>query len=528
MFAPILAAVVSLAPAPILPAGLNGPFYKQCYKVEQLLHDSKFEEATAAAALLPKAQATYSWDESAVPEGWKKAYKEAFAEALAEWKPVIELTRSSGSAADIAFTFSKSLPPDTKSGLPAGASFEFENGAPRLNVVLALNRLDPLEPSGKEDIHNECEFAISQYLGFERSLSFGVASSRTDESTTVKVRPSRAELEYAKTTLGIADTLRHMSESHQTVELSKPAMGLSTLEVPLITGVQDQPLGFQVTVFNKGNSDLLLNVRPDCGCLQPFAPSTVAPGESAEISTVVNTHIYQGHMNHDLLVYSNDPDWPVAQVSVKLDIQPLFHFYQPGGNQVEAGPNGFETDLYLFLAGEANFNILTASLAGSQGKIVFHPWKGVMPGDVLGDGKEEHGFKFHIHVDPPPFAGRIPTSLILGTDDEQSPELSDSFYLQKGIVTSPGDIYIGTIPAEPKQFSFLLIGSLKGFHVTGVDTGSPFLKATVVPTEGDRQYRIDILFDGRANPGAFQSKIVVHTTDPKQPEISVPIHGLIQ
>jgi hypothetical protein len=73
------------------------------------------------------------------------------------------------------------------------------------------------------------------------------------------------------------------------------------------------------------------------------------------------------------------------------------------------------------------------------------------------------------------------------------------------------------------------VGSLEvsGGKVTEVRTSNPSLVAALEPLEGGR-YRVRVKLAGNAKPGRLLGKLIVKTADAAQPEITVPVLGLVR
>ena len=66
-----------------------------------------------------------------------------------------------------------------------------------------------------------------------------------------------------------------------------------------------------------------------------------------------------------------------------------------------------------------------------------------------------------------------------------------------------------------------------GLKVTGVRTSSPQLEAKLEPLAGGGSWRVQVRLASSARPGRLLGKVIVATGDAKQPELTVPVMGLV-
>jgi hypothetical protein len=516
------------AKAPVIPPGLNKEFVSVCYAIENDLATGDFDGAQKLSDLLPKAQATVHYDDSGVSFSRRATFHGELNNVIDQVKPLTTLVETSGKA-DIDISFAKRVDPDPNAPIPRAAEVSFGLEQPRVSTRIALDRTANPTPVTQNNVHNEIAFAVAEYLGLEQRPGFGTFSSRSDEPTILSVGFDPDDQQLAKLALDVSDQLRTLIADKQKVAPAAPVLDISETEVDGVKGIQDLPLDIHgLKVTNKGNADLLMYVLPDCSCLRPSYQTVLKPGESARILASVNTAVYHtGHMEHSLLVYSNDPVRPMITIPVKMYVEPLFRFAKSGSDVVPLTEKGADFDIYLAIVDQLNVHVLTASLIGVRGTVQMEPWKGVLPDDTDSQGQTSKGYKFHIHVDPNGRYGQVRGSMMLGTDSESFREQNYDFTLQNGVVAEPSQLYFGTVPPEPRSFYFLVTDPSKSFNITAIDSDNPSFKFKSVP-KGDHEYRINVDFDGHVEFGAFAATITIHTDNPKQPVIRVPVSGKVQ
>ena len=515
--------------APVIPAGLNQQFVGTSYAIEQKLALGAFNAAAQLASLLPKPSFTVGWDDSKVPANRRGELRLQRDKAIAEWNsvPGVSITARDGNTGDVLIDFVEALPQGSEE-IPGGAEFEFNNlESPRLHATVALKRSNPLVPVSGVNIHNEVAFAIAQYLGLERAAHFGPLSSRTDQDSAGPTMMTPMEHDLAANSVQLASQLRNLVAKHEQLSYSVPHIELESTSIKGLNGTQGKPLGFEFGVRNTGSADLMLQVLPDCGCLRPEAPNRIAPGQTGTVRAEVNTTDFVGHLKHNLMVYSNDGQQPITFVPVEMNIEPLYRFVRPGPEALQLRANGADADVYMLMSPKAGFEPLMASVYGAKGNVTITKWNGTLRSDPENPQVTKSGYKLHVHVDPIDAAGRIPASLVITTDSDEYRVAYYTFYLQRGIIAMPGQVYLGEISQQPTHFAFLVSRPGEPFKITKVTSQPPFFSASYVPMS-ESEYRVDVDYNGKADPGDFTGTISVHTDDPHQPVVSVPVRMIVR
>ncbi len=529
MITPLLLLLSAQSPAvPVILPGLNKEFVSVCYSIENDLATGDFDGAQKLADLLPKPDVTLKLDDTGVSEGRRAEFEDQVTQVAGQVKPLVTLTETAGKA-DILVSFTKRVDPDPNAPLPQAADLTFGMTQPRVAVRIALSRTGTPAPITVNDVHNEIAYALAEYLGLQQIPRFGGFSSRTDQSTSMSVGFDPEEQRLTQVTLDISKQLRQLIAEKQRIAPAAPELDVSATEISGVKGVEDLPLQVSINVTNKGNADLLMYVQPDCACMRAAYPTVLKPHQSAPVVGQVNTALYHsGRMEHSLLIYSNDPNRPMLKIPVSMYVEPLFRFAKSGPAAVPLTPEGADFDVYLAIAPQVKVTVLDASVNGAHGTVQMSPWTGTVPDDADTQGETARGYKFHIHVDPGAPFGQSHGDLLLGTDSEVFRELNYEFTLQRGMVAEPSQVYFGVVPPEPRGFYFVVSDPARSFKITSIDCGSPNLTAKAVPLNGDKEYRINVSFDGHVEYGAYAAIITVHTDNPKQPVIRVPVSGKIQ
>lgn len=526
---------------PIVPSGANESFMKSVLRVEDALEKSDFEAARKAMTWLPKREFKIEWDDSQVPAGLKPTLAGVRDAAIQDWTTPLSYLKPEvvASGGDLKVSFADSLG-DSPEGFPMGASFNFEpsGSSTRLSVIVSLKRGRPSQPATTLEIRNEIVYAIAAYMGFETTPFPGTASYRTDLPSMVQGRLSQFEVSRTRMFLEIMDQLTDAIAKKKPLSAARPKLQIEPLRVELPNGLQAKPLTFTIQVTNSGNAPVSYNFRPDCGCLSPSHSPLLDPGRTGVVTVNVDTVNFVGDLHHKFFVFSNDPDFPYREVPVHVQVDPLFQFVREGPSVLQMTDRGVDTEVILVVSDVAKFAVTDQQLQPNTGTVQSEPWEGeiaLAPGQPKVKAK---GYKFQIHLDRSPVAGRTITNLEVATDHSVFTVLRYQLLAQRGILAMPDQAYFGEIPKAPGSTSFILSRPGIPFKITKIESGSPFIKATWAPVVANpleepklgeiAEYRIIVTYDGTSDSGPLQTTLTIYTDDPKQPKLTVPVSGTVK
>lgn len=79
------------------------------------------------------------------------------------------------------------------------------------------------------------------------------------------------------------------------------------------------------TIKNIGREELIISrVRSSCGCTATMLSSdNIQPGKSAELKITFNPTGYNGLVKKDIYIESNDPQLPMAKITVIIKVEPI-------------------------------------------------------------------------------------------------------------------------------------------------------------------------------------------------------------
>lgn len=517
---------------PSLPSGVDREFAAAMVRVEERLQASDFSGAAKACTLLPSHEIVIQWDDSHVPSGLLGQFASERDRALDIWRKITKANISVGNVgAAVSFSFETSLPDPPGVGLPAGATFGWssDDSGPRLKVVIALQRGNPLETIDPVNVENEVAHAIGSYLGLATSPFPGTLMGRMELNFHQASGVSALEVAAANQNLAAVDILRAAVRDRLPVIPTEPKLILQQEEIDMGTALQGDPKEFQLQIMNQGNAPLAMHFTPDCGCVVTTREALVQPGERFVLKGQYDTSIRSGDIRHQLVATSNDPDKTIVTIPIHIVVNPRFRLFLPGGQVVKLPKTGASFVAYLLVADGFSLNTTRVYLSGIAGSANIEKWSGTIADPELNDpARPRTGFKVTARLtgEMSEF-GRTAGALVIETDDKRFPTLVADFYAQRGIVALPNQLFLGEMESKPAYYSILLSGPAGKFHVKRVTSDWVHLKFNVFPNSDGSQFRIQANYDGSGQKGPVKGTMKVETDDPEQPTIAVPIIGTV-
>lgn len=527
----LLAFSIQASLGPSLPAGANPDAHRAFNLVTEELSAGRFEAAKAKTALLPTFNVTFAWDDKNVPAASRPELialrTEAF-KLLTNRLPGLSIKPSAKPA--IKFSFGDSLAPDPNSGLPRGiALFYSENPAePRLEVVIGLNRGNPLEKSNHHSIHNEILFAVGSYLGMSQGVFPGTIMGRSDLQMQFRSVVDGTELGGFKAIQEATQRIETAIAKKERLTPAKPKANFHPTVVERGPVIQGTPIEFSVQVNNVGNAPLQFRVVPDCGCVTAKSAPVIAGGTSMAVPIHVDTSEINGELNKHLILISNDVDQPVQRFPIRIKTNPRYRFLsnEPSVLIVE---DGVTSDLFLTYPEEKPIEITGIEVSGNPGTATFEPWKGEMADPALNEeSKPRLGYRIKLQLGAPPVNGRVAAMVVVKTTDPKFPVLRHTLFTQKGIAVMPASVFYGDLGKAVREASFMVNRPNKPFKILKIESDSSFVDATATPVGDGSEYKVTCRYNGKAPLGDYRAMLTIHTDDPKQPKIRVGVMGTVK
>jgi len=520
-------------PLTLIPGSSPG-FQTNVQMVQEAVAAGDWVEAKRLADRLPSYDLRIEWDDSGLTDLQRTLFVKARDEAIAtaeEWLP--ELQVSFGRPGDVKVSFAPSLPPNADSPGPAGAVYMFSpaTGDPVIEAVLALVRGEDKRPMDVFEVKNELFYLVGSYFGMARMPRPGTVMFRQEEQYFVLSKWGLYERKLVERLVALSDRVRKSVAEKKDLGFAAPEIFVTPNELTHQPVTQNSPMKLSLQVTNRGKSALNYAIVPDCSCFGIDSyDSVLEPGETTIVPIAINTFNFVGKLQKNIYVYSNDPEQPVKRIPFSTTVRPAYRFVNVKDDPaVIVGDDGATFETILVVEDGVDFKVKRIAVNGVMAAVTYDEWTGTLDNPELGEGpKKRKGYLIRALIGPNFPAGRAAMQFTVETDHAVFKNLYHQINAQNGIVAVPLSIYFGNIGNEPARASVVITRPGRPYKIKKVVSDVSFITPSVEPYRGETEYKIVATYDGKAPLGRLFAQIEVHTDDPKQPIVYVPIEGTVR
>lgn len=519
----MLVAVAAIAfqtvrPQQLLLAIGSSPEIAHAFQTVAALTEKKdFAGAKVALHLLPSEDIRVKWDDSALSPKSRFDVQRQRDRAFQEWS----------NACPIHFTVVKDSPDIAfvlQSGPGSNVVWSDKTSDARLTQRIGFNGA----ALNLFAIHNDVSFALGLYAGINKLPIEGLLMAGSDDSISHDLSIIPLESNIANGNLNACRRLRDAIDKSQVVSSGLPTLTGDFKPIDMGKVLQGTKIPLDFSITNSGAGMLSFKIIPDCSCFATTAIQFVDPGKSKPAKAQMDTLSFAGPVHHRLFVVSNDAVQPIREIPVTVYVTPRYRML-PEHQVIIADEKGEAVhEAFLYFPSDHPITITSAVSQGLPGDVTFEPWQGDMADPVLKEGAlPRKGYKVSLKLKDIPDGAQLGTNIVLGTDDSNFPSISYTVGVQKGIVALPPSVYMGEMGAAPRTVPFVLTRPGLPFNITDIQSDSAHIKASYkqsVPGE----YRVTIVYDGKAAVGDYHATISIKTDDPKQKLIEVAVQGTVR
>ena len=525
--------IQGLAPDYRVPLGSSSEFHHLAIDIEAALGAKKFDEAAKLSMLLPKKTVTWSFDSSKLSPELKQQFSDIADGVESQWQKTMagEVTfkRTAVGKADIAISFEPILAKISATNELAGSAtfIGLDSTQARVEIVIGLKRgVNPTNIT-TTDLNNEILFAFGRYMGLAPSPLLGSATGRIEghmPNANTITSQDRGSIEKIQL---LSVQLRDAIAKRQVIDSFHPIISLEKESIAFSEQFQGDEGKAQVLVTNTGTSALELDLRGDCGCISGTVPSELAPGKSALLTAIFNTVELVGDVHHNLILKTNDPDHPMIIIPVSITVIARAEIVFPTSNTAYMDSADRNLTFYVNSTEAKMFKVIDAQVLGLPFTVKVEPYDGSQPNFMkFGQVQKIHGYKLTVDtskLSPDLVFGRSSATVYMRTDNPKLGIVKAQMFVQKGIVSLPESVYLGS-PQGIADSTFVLIRLGRPFMVKKVSSDSKFLTFEIKPNAptNPSAFTIHVIYDGKAPGHRLKGTITVETDDPKQAVIKLP------
>ncbi len=502
--------------------------------IESVAENGEWTEAARLANRLPTNKIEVQWDMSGVPNSLVPIFESSRESAVQDWIKVFpDLQIAFGNKGSLKIGFVDALPPNLESVDPAGAVYLSSPAQedPVIEAVIALHRGTDSKSIEPVDLKNELMYAIGHRLGSERSPKPGYYMFRTEGPSIAPNMLAPRDASFVKKVIAVSDAVRKAVSQKKTPGIKPAEIFVEPRKLQPVPVSQGEEMFANVQITNRGKGVMEFRAVPDCGCfvIGPHK-ETIEPGETMLLPVKINTLEFVGKLRKTLYIYSNDPESPTLALPLETYVRPAYRFInQFQGSVFYAGSSGGMFETVLALDPATKLNIKKVEAVGISAVVEHEPWSGMFRDpDSDEPPVRMSGYRFKILVAPGIVAGRGDVGLQVSTDSQLFKLINHAVTVQTGIASVPASIYFGNLGEKPARASVVITRPGRPYKIKRVECDTEFITASVEPYQGNENYRIVAVYNGKARIGRFFGKVTVFTDDPTEPTVVIPLEGNVK
>ncbi len=281
-----------------------------------------------------------------------------------------------------------------------------------------------------------------------------------------------------------------------------------------------QPQKFDWTLRNDGDAVLSIeSLEPTCYCTTGKADSwTIAPGTSTKVHVTVDPSDWVGDILKGVDIQTNDAQNKTVSLDVKMKVRPGIAVVPP---ELDFGavpaPGSTVRTVDIKAGKERPFKV--TSLAADV------PFVTVEQDPLQTDDRV--GVKLSVKIAAGVPAGPFATKIVVQTDDASRPriEIPVRGTGPGGLAVNPAKIVFEGLAPGADVGTINVTGD-KALKLSGVKSNNPALEATIQGDGG--AYSVKVTLAKAAKPGRLLAKLTISTSDATQPELMVPVTGVVK
>jgi len=278
---------------------------------------------------------------------------------------------------------------------------------------------------------------------------------------------------------------------------------------------------------NVGNADLVISkVETSCGdCVVPIGgPQTIPPDGEGEVKALVVTANQRRGVAKELYVHSNDPISPVVHLAVTGYVRPAQLVFSP--RTINLGsPRRTETmsaEIYVPSFEEDKIEVTSVSSDSPHLSAELSP----------SEHKDRPGYIVKATLKPGAPLGEFKGSITIISNHWKQPkvEIPVTATIRGNIDLDRDSFFLGMLKKGDEKKCAVTISTVSGKPLTidKIDNPLPYLSVDVKPKVEGKEYSLTATLKPDAPAGNIKGEVTIHTNDPDQPEIRVPVYAYVE
>lgn len=281
---------------------------------------------------------------------------------------------------------------------------------------------------------------------------------------------------------------------------------------------------------NEGDAPLVIaQVRASCACTVVDHPNVIAAGESGEIRIDLDTMLLTGPTSKRVMLYTNDPDSPRIDLTIKVDARPYIDVLPGYFRYIVVQGFGDEGEIkqVVMASSPAEFSVVKVEVPVDFIDIEFHEAE---PSERY---KDHNGPQWIVaaKIRPDAPVGPLTGYIDIYTDHAKQKKASIplSGFVRPVFAVTPIEADFGELELEEPLLSTLDVRSFatEEIAITGVENSVEGIETSIEAQTEGRRYWLKLKIPADMPKGPFNGIVTMTTDSERAPEIKVNIRGTV-
>jgi hypothetical protein len=254
----------------------------------------------------------------------------------------------------------------------------------------------------------------------------------------------------------------------------------------------------------------------------------IAPGASGKVRVTVNTDTFNGPIAKSVTVYTNDPEMPSIQLTVRANIAPFIKVKPGYARFITVQQENKEGTIVqtLWTPDKSPFEVVKVDSPYPFLNVRF--WE-AKPEERLKENADQQQWKIEMHLSNDAPVGPLTDPVKVHTNHPRQKlvQIPVSGFVRPVMAVTPPVVDMGQVDGkEPIQFSINVRNfATEPIKVTGVAGDVQGIAARIEPVQEGREYQVQVTFQPEARKGPVNGKLTLTTDSLKVPRIEVQLKG---
>ncbi len=298
------------------------------------------------------------------------------------------------------------------------------------------------------------------------------------------------------------------------------------------TVAQGEVVEANFKLVNEGTEPIQVKaVRPTCGCTVADFDREIPAGGEGWIRAKLDTTDYSGPVSKSILIMTNDPQDPTMTVVIKADVKPYVEVLPRPLMRFNAVKHEAMSQKVTVVASEDDPGFKVTGVDSNVPYLETTVRPAAASERVSGKPDEQYEVVLTLAEDAP--VGPVNAELVVHTNHPKAPNVAIKVYgvVRDLIHVTPPQIQFGTVDAKTKPGRSVIVVNNRTegtTEVSAAEIGDPAFSTELLTIEEGRRFQVTVTIKPDAEPGVHDTTLVLHTTDPEYPELTVPVRADIR